>query len=340
MPERPIERLWESGAFAAQFLRASLAPASWLYDAGVRARNAAYDRGWLPSHALGLPTVSVGNLTVGGTGKTPMASWFARRVLAEGGRPAVLLRGYGADEPQVHRALAPGAIVLAGGDRARTAEVARSAGATALVLDDGFQHRSVRRDADVALLSADRKGTARLLPAGPWREGERSLRRATHLVVTRKQVTLADARLVAVAAARVAPAAQVAIVHLAPGELVRWRDHARAGLVELAGRSVLAVSGIGDPRSFEAAMCDTGATVTPRTYADHHAFSGHQVVGLAREAERVEYVVCTLKDAVKLGPIWPPSAPPLWYLSQDVRIEFGAEALEEIISRLAGHTHD
>lgn len=335
MVERLAERLWESGHPVVRLCRLALWPLSLVYGMVIAARNAAYNRGLLASRSLGLPTVSVGNITVGGTGKTPMAAWFARRVAEQGGCPAILLRGYGGDEAEVHRRTAPGAKVYAGANRSRSATEARAAGATALVLDDGFQHRGVRRDADVVIVSADRHRRVRLLPAGPWREPLAALRRATHVVVTRKGTSPLRAREVLGYVTALAPDVQTAIVHLAADRVVPWRGGPSLPVERLAGATVLAISGIGDPQAFLSQLRATSARVVARTFGDHHTFAAADAWRLAREAQDAQYVVCTLKDAVKLGPLWPPSAPPLWYLSQHVSIESGAEALESIVRSLA-----
>lgn len=338
MPERIIERRWESTTRASRLLRSALMPASWLYGAVVAARNRAYDTGLLSSHDLGLPTVSVGNLTVGGTGKTPIASWLAGRIAEHGGRPAILLRGYGGDEVLVHRILAPNVIVEPGADRVASARRARSAGATVCVLDDGFQHRRVRRDADLVLVSADRHRPVRLLPAGPWREPMTALRRATHVVITRKRTTPMHAREVLAYVARMAPEASVSMINLAADRIVRWDRGDRVATDSLAGEVLLAISAIGDPRSFESQLRAFSGRVASRPFPDHHAFSQREVGELAHEATGARYTICTLKDAVKLGPMWPASAPPLWYLSQRVAVETGEDALEELARRLAETT--
>lgn len=335
MVERMIERRWESTTRVSRVVRSALAPASWLYGAVVAARNRAYDGGWLRSYDLGVPTVSVGNLTVGGTGKTPIASWLASRIIECGARPAILLRGYGGDEVLVHRLLTPQAIVVPGADRVAAAARARSSGATVCVLDDGFQHRRVRRDADVVLVSADRHREVRLLPAGPWREPLTSLRRASHVIVTRKRATPLRASEVMAYVARVAPHAHVSMAHLVADSVVRWTGNERASTDVLAGQVVLAVSAIGDPSAFEAQLSALGARVTSRVFPDHHAFSAREVEALAHQATDARFMLCTLKDAVKLGPVWPASAPPLWYLSQRVSIESGLKELEELTRRLA-----
>ena len=339
MPEHTFERRWESTSPLSNALRLILTPLSWGYAGAIALRNTAYDRGWLASRTLGLPSVSVGNVTVGGTGKTPIAAWLAERLSALNVRPAILLRGYGTDEPLVHRTLVPQALVITGADRIASALRARELGATALVLDDAFQHRRARRDFDVVLISADRHRKIRMLPAGPWREPDRALRRATHIVITRKRTTPLRAREIAEYAGRIAPAAQVSIVHLGADSVVKWIGAERRPASALEGKVVLAISAIGDPRAFEGQLRETGARVATRTFGDHHEFSEGDVRRLTYDATGAEFAVCTLKDAVKLGPLWPPSAPPLWYLSQTVRVELGAEALDGLVRSLAALAH-
>lgn len=335
MTRIPAERIWQAQDPASRATVALLAPASWLYGAAVAVRNRLYDSGRLRMSALPLPAVSVGNLTVGGTGKTPFAAWLAGRLIASGAKPGILLRGYGQDEPDVHRHLNPGALVVSGADRLASAVVARDRGATVLVLDDAFQHRRVARDADVVLLSADRHAGVRLLPAGPWREPLSALKRATHIVVTRKSASPMRAREVEAFARRLAPHAPVAVAFLTSQSIVRWGDGYIQPLSVLAGRKVLAAVGVADPRSVDAQLRHAGARATLRAYPDHYAFPGPEIAALARGAGEADYFVCTLKDAVKLGPAWPPSAPPIWYLSQRMSVEAGADVLDALVSRLA-----
>jgi tetraacyldisaccharide 4'-kinase len=146
-----VEESWERDGALAK----GLAPLSWIFGAGVALRNRLYDAGILGSQSLGLPAVSVGNLSVGGTGKTPMSAWVAERLLELGKRPAVLLRGYGGgDEVLVHARLVPGALRVADPDRVRGAARARAEGAEVLILDDAFQHRRAQRDLDLVLVAA------------------------------------------------------------------------------------------------------------------------------------------------------------------------------------------
>jgi tetraacyldisaccharide 4'-kinase len=300
----------------------------------VAVRGAAYDA--REGAELPAPAVSVGNLTVGGTGKTPVAAWVASRLAARGARPAIVLRGYGDDEPRVHELLTPGAVVVASPDRVAGAREAVARGADVVVLDDAFQHRRARRDVDLVLVSADRwTGDTRLLPAGPFREPLAALRRASAIVVTRKAASPAAADRVAAAIGAAAPRVPVAIVALALDELRPWGgDGAGRPLATLAGRRVLAVAAVGDPGAFFAQLGAAGAAVERAAFRDHHAFSSADAAALARRAEEVETIVCTLKDAVKLGPLWPRLAPPLWYVSQRVAVERGAEPLDALLETL------
>ena len=210
-----IERMWAKDSAAAW----ALTPLSWLFGAATGLRNLCYDLGVLRAIPLGLPTVSVGNLSVGGTGKTPVSAWVAAELIRLGARPAILLRGYGADEQLVHERLNPSVPVIADADRVAGAARARAVGATVLVLDDAFQHRRAARDVDLVLVATEQSGAHRLLPAGPLREGRASLRRASVLVLTRKSASLAEAEAAAARWSGFAGAPPTAILHLKAAEL-------------------------------------------------------------------------------------------------------------------------
>jgi tetraacyldisaccharide 4'-kinase len=327
------ERVWYGVDALASTVRTALIPAERLFGGLVGARDILYDAGWLPALETPIPAVSVGNLTVGGTGKTPMAAWIARGLVARGARPAVVLRGYGDDEPLVHRALNPDVPVIVGADRVAAVGRAAAAGATVAVLDDAFQHRRVQRLADIVLISADRwTGDIRLLPAGPWREPLESVRRATLVVVTRKAASDLRVGEVHEELARIAPAIPRVSVRLAPGDLVRADGSGETRPIEsVAGAAVRAILSIADPRAFVQQMQAQGATVDARIFPDHHAFAPGEVEGLAAGLTSNAIVICTLKDAVKLGPLWPRLAPPLWYVSQQVMVERGVGGLERVL---------
>src|SRR4051794_15640030 len=202
-----VDRVWYGRDAVAAATRTALLPFERLFGGIVGARDILYDAGWLPALDTPIPAVSVGNLTVGGTGKTPVSAWLARGLAARGARPAIVLRGVGGDEPLVHRALNPDIPVFTGADRVAVVREAAAMGADIAVLDDAFQHRRVGRLADLVLVSADRwTDNVRLLPAGPWREPLRAIRRATLVIVTRKSADDATVAHVHERLSEVAPA--------------------------------------------------------------------------------------------------------------------------------------
>jgi tetraacyldisaccharide 4'-kinase len=293
----------------ARLARGALAPFSALWRTAIGVRNLAFDRGWIPARDLPLPAVAVGNLTVGGSGKTPVASWIARRFAAAGVRPGILLRGYGSDETRLHQHAAPEAIVVADPDRLRGAEEAVRQGASVLVLDDAFQRRDVRRDLNLLLVSAEAMRAVRWsLPAGPWREPLESARRANLAIVTRKRADLGSAQAVA-AELRQLVQGPIGIVHLGVRRYAGMVSGRVVSSDTLEGRRVVAASAIADPEAFIAQTKATGAHVQPATWRDHHEFQDQDVAWLAQAARKADYLVLTEKDAVKLRDRWPASIP-------------------------------
>ncbi|MDB4874143.1 MAG: Tetraacyldisaccharide 4-kinase [Gemmatimonadetes bacterium] len=337
MPERGfVERVWYGGDAIASAARTALTPLERVFGGIVGARDILYDAGWLPAHETAIPAVSVGNLTVGGTGKTPIAAWIARGLADRGAHPAVVLRGYGDDEPLVHARLNPDVPVFVGADREAAVSEAARHGADIAVLDDAFQHRRVQRMADLVLVSADRwTADVRLLPAGPWREPLKAVRRATLVIVTRKAASDRTVEAVHEQIARIAPGIPRVSVLLDSGELVRADDPAkRRPLHDLDGSIVHAVLSIADPGAFIRQIERRGARVRPLIYPDHHAFTDHDVQRIAATFKPGDWIICTLKDAVKLAPTWPRLAPPLWYVSQQVMVERGVGGLERVLDDL------
>src|SRR2546425_11448511 len=175
--------LW-GGSRAARVVRVPLIPLAGAYWAVMKLRAA---RGRADAVHLPLPTIAIGNLSIGGTGKTPLAAWIAAYCVAGGRTPGILLRGYGGDEPLVHRRLVPQAVVVANPDRVAGAVAARAQGAQVLVLDDAYQLLGVGRDLNIAVVSAESAAASPWpLPAGPWREGRGAPDRAGLIVVTPK----------------------------------------------------------------------------------------------------------------------------------------------------------
>jgi tetraacyldisaccharide 4'-kinase len=298
--------LWWNHNFLAKLARALLVPVALLYRSVMIARAAAYRRGVLKTKALPLPAVAIGNLAIGGAGKTPMAAWVAGFYAQRGTRPGILLRGYGGDEHRVHERLVPGSIVVPNPDRAAGAERARAAGAQVLVLDDAYQRLDVARDLNVALLNTENARAARWpLPAGPWREGWTALDRADLIVVTRRRAPAYEARRLAQELAASWPRIPVAVAHLALQGFEGLRTRRQAKAADLAGKRVIVAAGIADPTSFAVQVRASGAIVQLLAYQDHHPYPPADVADLAQAARGADYVVVTEKDAVKLRDRWP-----------------------------------
>lgn len=291
-----------------------------LYEAVVRLRNARYDH---PSavRRASLPVISVGNITVGGTGKTPVVEWIARRLLDDGHRPAIVSRGYGGtagrgpllvssgtgplcqpercgDEPYQLATTLPGVPIVVGSDRPAGAEEARRRGADVVVLDDGFQHRRLARDLDIVLLDAGSPfGNGLLLPAGPLREPLDGLRRADLFLITRSERT-AEHPLVE----------QQVRQYNRDAPLLR-AGHRRVGFVSRGGEPVpapgraVAFCGIGNPESFRADLLAEGIEIVEfLPFPDHHAYGRDDLQRIVQAAEpQGAATITTEKDLARLS---------------------------------------
>jgi tetraacyldisaccharide 4'-kinase len=290
--------------------RAGLAAASVPYGLAVAARNTAYDRGLLRVTRAPVPVICVGNLTLGGTGKTPLVAWVARVLERGRSHPAIVSRGYRADregrsdEAAELAILLPGVPHVADRDRVAAARAAAARGADVVVLDDGFQHRRLARDLDIVAIDAtDPFGGGRLFPRGLLREPLSGIARARAVVLTR--------------AAGVAPERRAAIrtaVERAGGGRAAWVESAHrpvrlrsAGgdvrpLDDLRSRRVVAFAGIGNPAAFRDTLVGLGADLADfRGFPDHHPYSAGDLRALDERRRRLgaDLVVTTLKDLVK-----------------------------------------
>jgi tetraacyldisaccharide 4'-kinase len=328
MPETWIRRWWRGDAgLPGSALDALAMPLEAGFRAGVTVRDAAYRHGLRAVARARIPVISVGNLTVGGTGKTPVVGWLARRLADAGRRPAVLLRGAGGDEEALHRAWNPDVPVVSGSDRVAGALLAAGRGCDVALLDDGFQHRRLARDVDVVLVAAEQWTLRpRLLPRGPWREPLSALARADLVVVTRKSATDRDADAVVQALRELHPAPPTARIALLPRGLRAIPEGREESLAILRGIAVVAVAAVAWPDPFLRHLHDAGAIAEPRLYPDHHPFSRRDVEGIL-ERSGGRPIVTTAKDAVKLRPLLPEGAE-AWVLEQDVLLEDGADALD------------
>lgn len=294
--------------------------------------------------SVGLPTISVGNLTAGGTGKTPVVSLVVADLVKRGRRPVILSRGYCAepgepnDEAKVLARQHPDVMHLQGKDRVALARYAADAklGDT-LVLDDGFQYLALRRHMNVCCIDATNPfGYGAVLPRGLLRERMSALYRARPVLITRSELV---------------PPGRVAEIQ---AEILRWNEHARfvvsemrvtgttdvrgadrADASDLAGKRALCVSGIGNPAAFASTVRTLGARVVGHTeFGDHHDWTAADVKAVVKRASdaAAEVVLTTSKDAVKLADLaWPASAPPVRVVEISAAITSGAEAWSKMI---------
>lgn len=328
---RFIRWLWTARTLPARLTRVSLLPAAGLWVTAMTLRRLAFTLGLRRVRRLPRPAVAVGNLTVGGSGKTPIAGWIGSLAAGMGHRPGVVLRGVGGDEVLVHREANPAAVVEADPDRFRAASRAVEGGATVLVLDDAYQRLDVARDCNVCVVSAETYRAVRWpLPAGPWREGWGALRRADIVIVTRKRAGAEVATALAdeIEAMTGLP---VCIARLEPGWLAEMTSGRQFPVGSLAGKRVVAASAIADPGAFAEQLRQAGAKVQLATWPDHHPFSDDDVAWLAHAAARADHLVITAKDAVKLRGRWPAgSSEPLVAMLQIV-FESGEDSLREML---------
>jgi tetraacyldisaccharide 4'-kinase len=319
-----LTRGWQEGFSPAG--QSVLATAATGYRGLVGAREWLYAHGWLERHAIDCPVVSIGNVTVGGTGKTPAVLLAAETLADMGHRPAVVSRGYGrrtrglqvvadtasirldpeesGDEPFLLARRLPGVPVVVGANRYHAAGLAlRRFRATAIVLDDAFQHWALRRDLDIVMTRARRPwGNGRLLPAGPLREPLGALARA-HLVVVTGARSMDDVAEVAEATAVHAPGVPVVPARYVAAECWDARRMEPVKLDALPGMRVVAFAGIAFPDAFRSTLEEIGASVAALVvFDDHHWYSAANLRALAARAARegADALVTTEKDWVRL----------------------------------------
>ncbi|MGH7230979.1 MAG: tetraacyldisaccharide 4'-kinase, partial [Nitrospiraceae bacterium] len=298
------------------------------YGLVVRARNLLYDRGWKRIHRLPCRVVSVGNMTVGGTGKTPVVIWIVDYLLSRGLRVGVLSRGYRRKGPSPHLLVSDGRALLAGateaGDepfliasRCRDAVVAVGADRSRvgrwmlnqfpldyLVLDDGFQHRAVHRDVDVLLVDAsDPHGLRALLPAGCLREPLSAVRRASSVLLTRADPDRDLAAVRALLSAAGGAETEPVLVRFDVEGYVDLAGGAFHGLEDAVDRRALIFSGVGNSASFRRLVTNHGVKVAEElVFPDHHAYTKVDWERVREQARRcgADVLLTTEKDAVKI----------------------------------------
>lgn len=289
----------------AMLLRGALGAVEPLYAGAMTVRNALFDRGWKRVHPLGRPAISVGNLTTGGTGKTPIVAWLARSLVQSGRGPAILLRGYkssdvGSDEAiELQSRVGSDIPVIPNPNRIAGAQEAlrKNSAIDCFILDDGFQHRRAARQVDLVLIDATCPfGFDHVLPRGLLREPVAGLRRASGVIVTRCEMVdentllTIEARVRAIAPQVPSVRCETRATSLADGRPVDM----------LRNTPVVAFCGIGNPEAFRSTLQRAGLTIAHfQHYDDHHAYTPADVQSLRSIADG-RPLVTTMKDLARL----------------------------------------
>lgn len=305
-----------------------LAPLGWLWCRLARRRLLAYRKGLKHADRLAVPVIVVGNITAGGSGKTPLTLWLARTLHSAGWHPAVLSRGYGAkvegeprrvradspatevgDEPLLlKRRLGEAVEVIVHPERARAGRLALDLGADVLLLDDGLQHLQLARDLEIAVVDGARGvGNGRCLPAGPLREPTERLREVDAVVVQGGP-----------------PQAGQWGMRLVPGAAVNLLDGRSQPLAAFRGQPCDALAGIGHPERFFAMLRGLGLSIEGHPFADHHPFGATDLAPFTARP-----LLMTEKDAVKCQAYAQPNH---WYVPVEAEVDAGLA--EFILSRL------
>jgi tetraacyldisaccharide 4'-kinase len=301
----------ESRGVVPSCLRTGLHLLSWGYSLGTGIRNRLYASGLKTVYSPGVPAVAVGNITTGGTGKTPVVAWLTNWFSARGFSPAILSRGYRSlesgenDEKLVLDRLCPGVPHLQNPDRVASARlaVARDS-AQVLILDDAFQHRRIGRDLNLCLIDATNPwGYGYLLPRGLLRELRSELRRADLIIVTRcDQRSRSELEHLIEEIHRWAKDVPIVQSRFAP---TGWRtlDGRMLALDEFQKRSAIAFCGLGNPAGFRQSLDASGCTIEEFvTFPDHHHYTSEDLETLKHAASdrTCSLLMTTLKDLVKL----------------------------------------
>ncbi|HEY9685792.1 MAG TPA: tetraacyldisaccharide 4'-kinase [Coleofasciculaceae cyanobacterium] len=341
-----------------------LLPLAFFYRLGVQCRLLAYRWGWLKQHGSPVPVISIGNLTTGGTGKTPIVIELARGLIRSGKRVVVLSRGYGAPEPLAYgRATdprhgdeayliqqeVPEAVVVVGRDRVQTLNQAiQEYHPDTVILDDGFQYLRLRRDINILLIDGQRLlGNGQLLPAGPLREPLSALKRANLVFIT-KQVTSETLKTVEGWVQRFGAQsgklpAQVVPVAFQPIGLRQMNNRRTEILDAFHDRAVVAFSGIARPEQFEQDLNASGLTVLAHIrFTDHQVYTTVELARVFAELKRHQQaqplLITTEKDLVKAGHLIPKEWQESTYILQVTPSLDGRWFHDEFLTQMPGYT--
>lgn len=329
------------GAYAT-FARLVFRPFSGLYQFTVQARNRLYDAGLLKIHNVSVPVISVGNITAGGTGKTPLVAWLAKYISSKK-NCAILTRGYKAtrnsvDEPALLAQSACNTPVIINPNRIDGAKDAVKNGAEVLILDDAFQHRKLERDLDIVTVDATCPfGGERLLPAGLLREPLGNLKRADAVIITRSdQVEKNRIEEIKKTIKTVKPSLVIATAFHKP-ICIRDSQGVESSVLKLKGKKVFTFCGIGNPDAFSTTVKSLGAIITgSMIFDDHYHYSKTDIERVTANAEtsKADLVLTTEKDFSKIDTAWlTETAVKFEYLAVEIELLAGVERITELIGK-------
>ncbi|MEI6211451.1 MAG: tetraacyldisaccharide 4'-kinase [bacterium] len=355
-----------------RLLLLALKGAACIFQAVVQSRLFLYDMGILQRYPLGCQVISVGNITVGGTGKTPVVEAFARELQRAGRKVAILSRGYrkkelpwwerlfreqldpprvvsdghhvlldsemGGDEPYMLAVNLPGVVVLVDRNRVKSGRYAiRKLGCDTLILDDGFQYQKLKHRLELVLVDCTNPfGNNQLLPRGILREPVHNLRRANFIFLTKSDGRNEELRQ---RIGELCPGAEIIACRHEPRCLRDAFSAEEKPLAFLQGLPVMALSGIAVPQSFEASLRNMGARILEsERFADHHRFVAQEIIDAVNRADEIgaKAVICTEKDAVRLPRLEHPAVPIL-YLRVDIAILEGADSFAQAVTHICLH---
>jgi tetraacyldisaccharide 4'-kinase len=338
------------GGAGASCVRAATWLASKPYALAMHLRRWGYRRGVLASHDAPVPVISVGNLTTGGTGKTPMVAWIVRHLTEAGRKPAIVMRGYRAgktapgaeprsDEAELLAKLT-GCPVIVEPDRLAGARRAADGGCNVVILDDGFQHRRLRRQLDIVLIDAvEPLGFGHCLPRGLLREPPAALADADAVVITHADEVTPErlAELRRKLAALCNPSATIAQAAHKPVAVIddAGRPHPPTDLAE---RAVAAFCGLGSPEHFFASLARLRANVVAaKALDDHAAYSPAILAELSDQARAAgaEIMITTQKDHVRLAHPAVPQGARIWQLAIEIDVTAGRDELLARVDKAA-----
>ena len=333
-------------SWRARCIRATLSAVEPIYASAVSVRNWTFHSGWRKCHGVSAPVISIGNITVGGTGKTPVVRWTVEQLLRLGVKPAIVSRGFGAapnrhnDEYHELKLYLPDVPHVQDRDRVAAAKTALlDHAAEMIVLDDGMQHRRIARDFEIVLIDATRPfGYGHLLPRGLLRESISSLARANFVWLTRVDlVSQESVEELTNKIAQYVPRSRIGRVAFRPGRLLelQGREHLQDAWLD---RTVMGFCGIGNPTAFEAMLAERTKLKMVRRFADHYQYTDEDLRNLVQEAKRqqADGLLCTVKDLVKIRELNVPDFP-VCALSVEAEMIAGRQAfvdeLRALISR-------